>query len=61
MVLGTLCVGRLTLPPVGGNELDEFAAILRRPSLREWWGALWRERLRLDDPVDRLPQETSRA
>jgi aminoglycoside 6'-N-acetyltransferase len=40
MVPPTLRAGRVTLRPLGEGEVDELAAILTRPSVREWWGTL---------------------
>lgn len=37
-MLPTLQAGHLTLRPLGDGELDELAAILTRPGVREWWG-----------------------
>jgi aminoglycoside 6'-N-acetyltransferase len=35
-----LKAGRVTLRPIGEGEVDELAAMLTRPGVREWWGPL---------------------
>jgi aminoglycoside 6'-N-acetyltransferase len=43
VVLPTLRAARITLRRLEEGEVDELAAILTRPGVREWWGSL-------DDP-----------
>jgi aminoglycoside 6'-N-acetyltransferase len=35
-----LRAGHVTLRPLGEGEVDELAAMLTRPGVREWWGPL---------------------
>lgn len=37
MVSSSLRAGRVTLRPLEDGEVDQLAAILMRPGVREWW------------------------
>jgi hypothetical protein len=43
MVPPNLRAGRVTLRPLEDGEVDQLAAMLTLPGVREWWGSL-------DDP-----------